>query len=316
MPLKWFNTVVALTIIWAMQISRPWFGEVRGQSPVDERPAEVDEGAFVYKASLDHDSSVPTLDQLEHISKHSVGRIASSAVKALYELANSDEHLEQRLIDIVTSQVTGQDARTTTCRYLSLRASDDTRSKLLEYVRAHPFGADNYSARHALMDLGDAQYLAFLEETCRGTSFMAYEYQTELRLMRTVRDPAQHLALIASVDSSVDRSWLVLQATRKGIPREATRDAVLTYLRLPVAATGNQDKSKLIRTSLNLGLVGDKDFDEFPSIRQLATTRTSGEESPRESERYHRTWREVHGVMHMDGAPSSSSPDGKTRGKN
>lgn len=303
MSIKCFKAIAGLTIVWAVQISPLWLGEVRGQSPLAGPPVEIDEGAFVYKAFLDHDSSVPTLDQLEYISKNSVGRIASSAVMALYELANSDERLEQRLIDIVTSQATGQDARTTACRYLSLRASDDTRSKLLEYVRAHPFGADNYSARLALMDLGDAQFLAFLEETCRGTSFMAYEYQTELRLMRVVRDPAQHLALIESDESSVDRSWLVLQAARNGIPREAIRDSVLTYLRLPVAATGNQDKSKLISISLKLGLVGVKEFDEFPSIRHLATIRTSEEESPKKSERYHRTWNEVHGVVDMKGDP-------------
>ena len=55
MSLKCFKAIAGLTIIWAVQICRPWSGEVWGQSTIPERPAEIDEGAFVYKASLNHD---------------------------------------------------------------------------------------------------------------------------------------------------------------------------------------------------------------------------------------------------------------------
>lgn len=268
-------------------------GWVVSQSPMlmaqdaPKRYTQPPDGAFV-RHSVDFVETeaerAATLDRLETIARTSRAfRLPGHAVTALYHLATDGTDVQLRLLRIIMDESSSRGAHGTACKLLSLDANNDTRAALLERISSHPAIEDTSQERAALMDLGDEAFIEYFEQRVGAlpdADVMKQFYGQKVRMVKAAREITTLLALLRSHEDGVNRGWLVLQAARRGAPKDDIRQAVLDYLRLDPELTARQDYSSMIPAGVQVGVFRPEDEQEFPAIHLLSNVSYSGDGSP------------------------------------
>lgn len=180
------------------------------------------------------EDKIDVLNDLLCFATTTRGRGAVAAVNAVMGLTESDELARQYLIGIVKSPDTTLEVCYRACELLVYCADEDTAGFLLDELASGRSERNWPALYRALRDLGDMQFLAWLEETGgqRGGRPLPGGYvEGDIQLLKALRKPEDLLSLFEADDKKLDRPWILKQVARLGVSREQIRSMVLLYLR-------------------------------------------------------------------------------------
>ncbi|MBX3394355.1 MAG: hypothetical protein KF841_03205 [Phycisphaerae bacterium] len=239
----------------------------------DERPDPKADLASI-NSSLDRvksgTDSIAVLDGLQAIASRDGGdpSVGVIALRAIVHLAKDDALMQDYLLRVIRTAA-NDTVVNEACVLIVYVADLEGRKALLHEItdawkaeRLHP-------AMESLATLGDQAFAEWIDRTVKTLK----EDDPRARFLKTLAEkiqlqkpPAKLVAYLKTGEKTIDRAWVIRQATRHGIPRTEIRSAVLTA----IEAENKQDALKsnldLLMACEECGVFTADDASKIPVV--------------------------------------------------
>lgn len=198
-------------------------------------------------------------------------QIGNSTVRALFHIAADDGRRRDLLQRILREDGTRSGVIKDACNLLVYIANVDSRSALLEFVKARWPSTKSGYAIDALTELGDQGLLTWIDQIVKdrpGDHVYRGYFDRVRRKVKIQRSVPEMLAYIEGDHTDIKRRWVIHQAIRHGASRTDVRKAAMAYLRRSDPESARYHRRMTVRACDEVGAFAPEHAQELDVIRR------------------------------------------------